>query len=899
MAISLLNNLYPPIISTYMPAFIRTNSCRVYFSLSDYNSSSDIANVQVIVSYQNSSLTALDTLKYPTGVMIADLQIDTNVSGDSKYYIFISPSDLQDGEFAIGEYYKVQLRFTSTSASTLTDTSKIAAWLTANQEYFSEWSTVCLIRGIEQPSIYLRQFENATGTNDVVFSSSVLQLVGGLYYELDNSNLEDEYLKQYTINIYNASTGILLYNSGIIYTNEFYPNEINYTLDYAFEDGIKYLLELEYTTNNLYIGNVAYYFSVITAGVDVLYASITATSDPDNGRIVVNVKSTTTDVFFGNLCIRRASSEDNFQYWQDIKIQVMDDGSILDYIWYDYTAQSGIYYKYCAQSIDAKGYRGSVVMMRHPVMLYLDDMFLTREDFQLKIKYNPSISSFKINYNESKTDTIGSQYPYIRRNGNIAYKTFPISGLITAFCDEDNVFTSREDFYQDLEEYYDSFNDDEQITPYKDFIYEKFFRDKVMSFLYENNVKLFKSLTEGNILVRLMDVSFTPNSTLGRMLYTFSATAYEIDECSIDNYNKYGILTLGECSDFIEYQFKRLGQYSTIDAVDVWDKSTNFLDYLQDYYGNEAVDGYINNVKYLSWLRIEFQSEPYLIKCGSDGSLTIWNGSDFNDDVVLGYIIYINGVAILVSSRGYYELNDEDTVITSLYFINDEDAIIDYYVEIYEDEDVEKIANTLYYKTNPGQLWGVFDVDTSIFNEIYLKYYEDYSTFYQKIISINRMTVEAEPGTIVYVKDSFDDDYYRHEVGDTGILDFYDDEAIISAAYFRGVHLNEMTDETRKEPEDTQYRDTGITVDSLDEIENPGKNEVYTLSSVATTAVPMFNTNEDNSDPYLIKLQSLIKNGNRYIYYHNDWYIFTDDNDVLCPVIGLVDYIYEVVKGEY
>ena len=33
---NLLNNLYPPIIDTYMPAFIRDNTCKVYFSISNF-----------------------------------------------------------------------------------------------------------------------------------------------------------------------------------------------------------------------------------------------------------------------------------------------------------------------------------------------------------------------------------------------------------------------------------------------------------------------------------------------------------------------------------------------------------------------------------------------------------------------------------------------------------------------------------------------------------------------------------------------------------------------------------------------------------------------------------------------------------------------------------------------
>ena len=42
-----------------------------------------------------------------------------------------------------------------------------------------------------------------------------------------------------------------------------------------------------------------------------------------------------------------------------------------------------------------------------------------------------------------------------------------------------------------------------------------------------------------------MDISFTPEAQLGRMIYSFSATAHEVDECSIENYDKYIIHTIG------------------------------------------------------------------------------------------------------------------------------------------------------------------------------------------------------------------------------------------------------------------------------------------------------------------------------------------------------------------
>ena len=35
------------------------------------------------------------------------------------------------------------------------------------------------------------------------------------------------------------------------------------------------------------------------------------------------------------------------------------------------------------------------------------------------------------------------------------------------------------------------------------------------------------------------------------------------------------------------------------------------------------------------------------------------------------------------------------------------------------------------------------------------------------------------------------------------------------------------------------------------------------------------------------------------IYYKNNWCLFTSEMDAICPVQGIVDYYYELEKGEY
>ena len=108
--------------------------------------------------------------------------------------------------------------------------------------------------------------------------------------------------------------------------------------------------------------------------------------------------------------------------------------------------------------------------------------------------------------------------------------------------DEEELFTSKAELLGDNLSLYTNFNKKNRITQDHDIVREKMFRDKVIEFLYDGQPKIFRSATEGNYLVRVMDASLSPNATLGRRIWTFSATAHEIGECSVENLMKYSIL---------------------------------------------------------------------------------------------------------------------------------------------------------------------------------------------------------------------------------------------------------------------------------------------------------------------------------------------------------------------
>jgi hypothetical protein len=208
---------------------------------------------------------------------------------------------------------------------------------------------------------------------------------------------------------------------------------------------------------------------------------------------------------------------------------------------------------------------------------YKYSYLLGEDNQQLKISLDEKVSSFKINVSESTTTTINSKFPYVTRVGESYYKSFNIDGLISFNMDDNASFLKKTDLSTlinassyEANGIYSSYNTDtfkrilsiygtdlnsqllarnhyeynlrNGINLQSDIIYEKYFRNKVIEFLMNGKPKLFKSPTEGNIIVVLTNISLTPNEQLKRLIYSFSATATEIADATIDNYAKYNFI---------------------------------------------------------------------------------------------------------------------------------------------------------------------------------------------------------------------------------------------------------------------------------------------------------------------------------------------------------------------
>ena len=76
MATTLESNLYPPIVDTFMPAFLQTESCKVYFNLTDYNQPEDIKHAQITLVYQTTNKNALNITEHRNAIKIQKIAQD-------------------------------------------------------------------------------------------------------------------------------------------------------------------------------------------------------------------------------------------------------------------------------------------------------------------------------------------------------------------------------------------------------------------------------------------------------------------------------------------------------------------------------------------------------------------------------------------------------------------------------------------------------------------------------------------------------------------------------------------------------------------------------------------------------------------------------------------------------
>ena len=743
--------LYPPTLNNYMPAFIAGSSayCRVYFSLSKFNSSSDFKSVHISVTKQDSGASVVNTENgsnrfRATGIIIPKQGNDIVVQvAENLFYVDILNEDIANG-WTSGWIYKIQLRLSSIECE-LSDGIGLADWINANASNFSEWSTICVIKviGINNITIPTFNYDSAesNANKDTTLSLSTLDITGS-YSNTDNS----EKLYSYKMRLLDSSN--VLEESDILYSSQYInANQFAYTFKTELKQDKNYIFELEYSTNNKYNGKVKIPFQVIYAAgtaIDAFLRSAEtgaeslAYAEEEEGRIALQVYSPGDEIFSGNLCIRRASAADNFTKWEDIKILTIGNKKFNDIgTIYDYTAISGVEYKYGIQSIDEEtGVRGILNKMEKPIKREYHYSYLLGENCQqLKLKFNNTVSNYKTAVSDIRTDTIGGKYPFITRNGNMYYKNFSINGLISYNMDENHLFVPKDFMGREVEDFYD-------------YTYEREFRDEVLKFLYDGKPKLFKSPTEGNVLVRLTDVQATPEQAISRMIYSFSANAWEIDEPIIESFVKYNLISVGEpSSDYMIYNTEeRIGQLNG-----TFSNTDNLLELIYDKYSTEEGQetlGLVDKVIKISNLSITFLSNPQ--SYGDTYALYGWglniNGNNFY--VNSNNPTFVPGVDFYPGEKMYFN--------PAMWGDKTFEAEINFTYTIEQQVYKEKVVKSQTYTKGVGQISGNYKPDSSVYDDIYYKYLLIWGNRFRKIDTLYTVKIEADTGAVFLIKDRAD-----------------------------------------------------------------------------------------------------------------------------------------------
>lgn len=617
--------LYPPYIEGSLPAAYLDEEgwhLKIPFSMNRAVSNAQVAAISMRISTLSSRQVIEQSFAFTPGMY----ELNRTVSATD--------------DINIGQFYKVQL-----------------AYVSAADGITGYYSTVGIIKCIAKPTITINKL-NRNSTN--YFTGS---FTGRYTLEEDNVDLSER-VYSYEFNIYD-SEGHLYITSGVqIHDNNSDSNvyicEDTWTPEkFGNEESHSYYtIQYKITTLNGYIGYSPKYrlqmFSMFKMDPSMVIYPL---PDYDNGCVEVVLIGMPDDTliheqkYTGSYVIsRRVVSDYADESWVPIHKFRLTRQEPSTYVFRDFTVEQGVTYKYSIQQINSYGMFTDRVVSP-PVYADFEDMFLFDGRRALRIRFNPKVASFKTTLQESKTDTIGSKYPYFFRNGNVSYKEFPISGLLSYFIDDNELFirdaelgleeeqspreesivwsclkswANPDDIHEDDHKIdgidYSKGNIDyrhllsqeeeenlqfllsdrvQQILPdwlerrraaaerrvrtrnftgYNLFA-ERTFKLHVLDWLNDGKLKLFKSPTEGNYVVRLMNNSLTPQDPLGRMLHTFSSTAYEAANNNMSSLVSAGIVDLDDSNiaPVPEYHWQTIWMYPEYEAEGYWVNNDGYI----------------------------------------------------------------------------------------------------------------------------------------------------------------------------------------------------------------------------------------------------------------------------------------------------------------------------------
>ena len=668
--------LYPPQLESMLPAFYKNYdnigvlvgaNITIPFGLNRTVSASEIGKIAIKIR----------TTSTNTYISFTDGQDTTlNYSLDEGWATFNLDSETAN-RLKESQYYRIQIAFVD-----------------KNTDEVGYFSTVGIIKCIAKPTVKIEGYES-----DQI--NSYHSIIQGRYSQDTKYGDSTEKAYSYIFNLWDN-------DGNLIETSEEQIHDVtqdtasdssydNFIIHKELKAGKIYRLQYTVTTLNGLVISTGKYNVMKVISIEPEYNIILhGSANYDEGYIELTMRGpqvkytyyedgqekteVSEEICNGAFKIVRSSNLNDYSEWEEIAYISFNEECPSTQPIYDFTVEQGIQYQYAYIQYNIKNVESEKVYLTYtdsttgeeiPTTIQADfeDMFIYDGERQLKVRFNPKVSSFKNTIPEQKMETIGSKYPFIFRNGVVSYKEFPLNGLISYQMDDAMLFLNDSELAQagileedqsriatnklnsGAEAYHEQnikiISQPVQVTnPQTGVTYiryvpimirdkkiiktgensiasylttgvstgkkiirnnknldtnnimgERYFKLKVLDWLTDGKVKLFRSPTEGNYLIRLLKVSMKPEDKLGRMLHSFSATAYEIDECTYDNLEKYHIITRDKPND-TELQFASVSYAEWLNEGNGFYEIPFKVEVITNLYLSDFAPGDIVKIKY-------------------------------------------------------------------------------------------------------------------------------------------------------------------------------------------------------------------------------------------------------------------------------------------------------------
>jgi hypothetical protein len=248
--------------------------------------------------------------------------------------------DKANGDFypTPGQYYKAQIAFVDATGEV------------------GYYSNVTVVKFTNEPNVTIEGLTQEGGFNNSKY------VYTGLYESADIS----EKVYSYEFNIFNTSTGVLHDTSGTLIHNSSTDtvrgkSSDTWTSYKTLKDDTQYMIEYIVTTlNGLKISSGGYpIMAASTLDLVARNTEFVATLHSDDAYVHIHLLPKDNDskikTITGNFVLVRASSEDDFNSWNEIYRFALANNYPLMTLWKDFTVQQGCSYKYAVQAYTASG----------------------------------------------------------------------------------------------------------------------------------------------------------------------------------------------------------------------------------------------------------------------------------------------------------------------------------------------------------------------------------------------------------------------------------------------------------------------------------------------------------------------------------------------------------------